>query len=59
MTQNIIYCGPSSFCIKAKSTFGNMAEELKACPELSVTPPLRLKDLGIQEPCLVYLSQGM
>ncbi|XP_028254928.1 uncharacterized protein LOC114431579 [Parambassis ranga] len=46
-----------NFCINAESTFGNMAEELKAFPELSVTPPLHLKDLGIQAPCLVYLSE--
>ncbi|XP_030597381.1 uncharacterized protein LOC115788488 [Archocentrus centrarchus] len=46
-----------NFKISTGKTFGDMAEDLKACPQLSVTPPLLLKDLGCQEPCLVFLSK--
>lgn len=35
-----------------------MAEEMKAFPQLNVTPPLLLKDLGIDDLHLVFLSEG-
>ncbi|XP_047460299.1 uncharacterized protein LOC125019522 [Mugil cephalus] len=45
-----------NFQINAGKTVGSMAEEIKAFSQLRVTPPLLLKDLGFQDPCLVYLS---
>lgn len=39
-------------------SFGDMAEEIKAFPQLSVTPPLLLKDLGLSDTHLVFLSKG-
>lgn len=35
-----------------------MVKEMEAFPQLYVTPPLRLKDLGTQDPCLVFLREG-
>lgn len=35
-----------------------MVKEMEAFPQLKVTPPLRLKDLGTQDPCLVFLREG-
>ncbi|XP_067467653.1 uncharacterized protein [Thunnus thynnus] len=45
-----------NFHINTEKTFGSMAEELEAFPLLSVTPPLRLKELGLDDACLVFLS---
>ncbi|XP_062291447.1 uncharacterized protein LOC133995953 [Scomber scombrus] len=45
-----------AFHIDTEKTFGNMAEELKELPQLNVTPPLLLKDLGFLGPNLVFLS---
>ncbi|CAK6983703.1 uncharacterized protein LOC121913673 [Scomber scombrus] len=45
-----------NFHIDTEKTFGNMAEELKELPQLNVTPPLLLKDLGFLGPNLVFLS---
>uniref|UniRef100_A0A7N6FEC8 UBC core domain-containing protein n=2 Tax=Anabas testudineus TaxID=64144 RepID=A0A7N6FEC8_ANATE len=47
-----------NFHICVEKTFGGIAEELKGFPHLSVTPPLLLKDLGCQDPCLVLLNEG-
>lgn len=49
-----------SFKINNEKTFGNMVEELKSPDHqyLNVTPPLRLKDLGLCEGRLVLLSEG-
>lgn len=49
----------SSFNIITGKTFGNMAENLEAFPQLTVTPPLCLKDIGLQGPRLVFLSKGI
>ncbi|KAM7383816.1 hypothetical protein PAMA_011264 [Pampus argenteus] len=46
-----------NFNINTEKTFGSMAEELKNFPLLNVTPPLCLKDLGYQDPCLVFLKK--
>ncbi|XP_032437825.1 uncharacterized protein LOC116731986 [Xiphophorus hellerii] len=46
-----------NFNINTGKTFGSMAEDLKGFPQLHVTPPLRLKDLGCQDPCLVFLKK--
>ncbi|XP_069559466.1 uncharacterized protein [Brachyistius frenatus] len=46
-----------NFNINSGRSFGSMAEELKAFPQLSVTPPLLLKDLGSQDACLVFLTK--
>ncbi|XP_054873845.1 uncharacterized protein ube2a isoform X2 [Amphiprion ocellaris] len=47
-----------NFQINTGRTFGSMAEDLKVFPDLNVTPPLQLKDLGLQDPRLVYISEG-
>lgn len=36
-----------------------MAEEMKAFPQLSITPPLLLKELGFDDLRLVFLSKGI
>ncbi|XP_029370788.1 uncharacterized protein LOC115051509 [Echeneis naucrates] len=46
-----------NFDINTGKTFGDMAKELEAYPLLRATPPMRLKDLGYQDPCLVSLSE--
>ncbi|XP_051811531.1 uncharacterized protein LOC110963862 [Acanthochromis polyacanthus] len=46
-----------NFQINTGRTFGSMVEDLKAFPDLSVTPPLLLKDLGCQDPHLVFISE--
>lgn len=46
-----------NFHLDTKKTLKVMAEEMKAFPLLSVTPPLLLKGLGQQDACLVYLSE--
>lgn len=46
-----------NFHLDTKKTLKVMTEEMKAFPLLCVTPPLQLKDLGQQDPCLVYLSK--
>ncbi|KAA8589935.1 hypothetical protein FQN60_013300 [Etheostoma spectabile] len=46
-----------NFHINTEKTFGDMAEELKAFPQLAVTPPLLLKDLGLDDVRLVFLSK--
>ncbi|XP_040038711.2 uncharacterized protein LOC120822836 [Gasterosteus aculeatus] len=46
-----------NFSINTQKTFGDMAEELKAFPQLNVSPPLRLKDLCVDGPQLVLLSK--
>ncbi|XP_038158605.1 uncharacterized protein LOC119794913 [Cyprinodon tularosa] len=48
-----------NFNIITGKTFGSMAENLEAFPQLTVTPPLCLKDIGLQGPRLVFLSKGM
>lgn len=35
-----------------------MTEELKAYPHLTATPPLLLKDVGLDGPRLVLLKEG-
>lgn len=35
-----------------------MAEEIKGFPQLEVTPPLLLKDTGLSDLRLVFLSEG-
>lgn len=47
-----------SFHINIEKTIGAMEEEMKAFPLVCVTPPLLLKGLGYQDPCLVFLSEG-
>ncbi|XP_023254456.1 uncharacterized protein LOC111648935, partial [Seriola lalandi dorsalis] len=46
-----------NFHISTGKTIGNMAEQLEAFPLLKISPPLRLKDLGVQDPCLVLLKE--
>ncbi|XP_038158603.1 uncharacterized protein LOC119794911 [Cyprinodon tularosa] len=46
-----------NFNINTGKTFGSLAEDLKAFPQLHVTPPMRLKDIGLDDPCLVFLSK--
>ncbi|XP_073711258.1 uncharacterized protein [Misgurnus anguillicaudatus] len=46
----------SSFNINPEKTFAQMNEELSNFPHLTVTPPLQLKAIGIEGPCLVMLS---
>ncbi|GLD58020.1 uncharacterized protein AKAME5_001017800 [Lates japonicus] len=46
-----------NFHINTMKTFENMAEEMEAFPLLRVSPPLLLKDLGSQDPCLVFLKE--
>ncbi|XP_006795317.2 uncharacterized protein LOC102785609 [Neolamprologus brichardi] len=46
-----------NFEINTGKTFGDMVKEMEAFPQLKVTPPLRLKDLGTQDPCLVFLRE--
>ncbi|KAL6118287.1 uncharacterized protein ACO6RY_03117 [Pungitius sinensis] len=46
-----------NFSINTQKTFGDMAEELKAFPQLNVSPPLRLKDLCVDELHLVLLTK--
>ncbi|XP_068569296.1 uncharacterized protein [Cebidichthys violaceus] len=46
-----------NFHMNTQKSFGDMAEELKAFPQLNVSPPLRLKDLGIDDLQLVLLSE--
>lgn len=47
-----------SFHINTEKSFGDMAEEMKAFPQLSATPPLLLKGLGYDQLHLVFLSKG-
>lgn len=46
-----------NFRIDTQKSFGDMAEEIKAFPQLNVTPPLLLKDIGFCDPHLVFLSE--
>ncbi|XP_071356781.1 uncharacterized protein [Trachinotus anak] len=46
-----------NFHISTGKTFGDMTEQLEVFPLLRVSPPLRLKDLGVQDPCLVMLKE--
>ncbi|XP_042356148.1 uncharacterized protein LOC121953239 [Plectropomus leopardus] len=46
-----------NFHINTDKTFGDMAEVLKAFPQLCVTPPLLLRGLGNDMIHLVYLSE--
>uniref|UniRef100_A0A4W5S1H4 UBC core domain-containing protein n=1 Tax=Hucho hucho TaxID=62062 RepID=A0A4W5S1H4_9TELE len=46
-----------NFQIKLDETFAKMTEELKAYPHLIVTPPLQLKDIGVDGPRLVLLKE--
>ncbi|KAM4539735.1 uncharacterized protein PAE49_020507 [Odontesthes bonariensis] len=46
-----------NFRINTGKTLGSMEEDMKAFTHLTVTPPLRLKDLGHQDPCLVFLNK--
>ncbi|XP_051564280.1 uncharacterized protein LOC127446948 isoform X3 [Myxocyprinus asiaticus] len=47
--------GPS-FNINPETTFAQMNEKVVKYPYLMVTPPLQLKAVGIEGPCLVLLS---
>ncbi|XP_056299208.1 uncharacterized protein LOC130212098 [Pseudoliparis swirei] len=51
------YVAGQNFHMNTSKTFGDMAEELKAFPQLNVAPPLRLKDFGVDDGQLVYLSE--
>ncbi|KAM8747665.1 uncharacterized protein AB9X84_015607 [Acanthopagrus schlegelii] len=46
-----------NFRINTDKSFGDMAEEMKVFPQLSVTPPLHLKDIGLGDLHLVLLSE--
>ncbi|XP_064844619.1 uncharacterized protein LOC135555798 isoform X2 [Oncorhynchus masou masou] len=46
-----------NFQINLEGTFTEMTKELKAYPHLTVTPPLLLKDLGVNGPRLVLLKE--
>ncbi|AWP03881.1 putative bifunctional E2/E3 enzyme R795-like [Scophthalmus maximus] len=46
-----------NFQVNIQRTFGKMVEGLKSHPRLNVTPPLRLKELGQADVCLVLLSE--
>ncbi|XP_039978454.1 uncharacterized protein LOC120786824 isoform X2 [Xiphias gladius] len=46
-----------NFHINTVKTFASMEKEMKAFPLLSVSPPLSLKDLGVQDQCLVLLNE--
>ncbi|XP_029632650.1 uncharacterized protein LOC115208603 [Salmo trutta] len=46
-----------NFQIQLDETFAKMTEELKAYPHLTVTPPLLLKDVGLDGPRLVLLKE--
>ncbi|XP_031174453.2 uncharacterized protein LOC116063676 isoform X1 [Sander lucioperca] len=46
-----------NFHINTEMTFGDMAEELKTFPQFTVTPPLLLKELGLDDVRLVFLSK--
>nr|XP_029513442.1 uncharacterized protein LOC115127963 [Oncorhynchus nerka] len=47
-----------NFQINLDGTFTEMTKELKAYPHLTVTPPLLLKDLGVDGPRLVLFKEG-
>ncbi|XP_013986856.2 uncharacterized protein isoform X2 [Salmo salar] len=46
-----------NFQIQLDETFAKMTEELKAYPHLTATPPLLLKDVGLDGPRLVLLKE--
>ncbi|KAM9307146.1 uncharacterized protein KZ484_000500 [Pholidichthys leucotaenia] len=46
-----------NFNIHTGKTFGSMEEEMKNFPQLTITPPLRLKELGLDDPHLVFLHK--
>ncbi|KAM9719397.1 uncharacterized protein ACNS7B_020239 isoform 1-T2 [Menidia menidia] len=46
-----------NFQVIINRTFGSMVEGLKSFPSLNVTPPLRLKDLGFDQSCLLMISE--
>lgn len=47
-----------SFNINSEKTFLQMKEEVGKYPHLMITPPLHLKDVGIEAPRLIHLSHG-
>ncbi|XP_070849418.1 uncharacterized protein [Chaetodon trifascialis] len=47
-----------NFHIKSEKSLGDLAEDMKGFPQLNVTPPLLLKDLGLDDPHLVFLNEG-
>ncbi|XP_034143720.1 uncharacterized protein LOC105013985 isoform X2 [Esox lucius] len=55
ISQDLVTC--QNFQINVTKTFGNLNEELKKYPHLMVTPPLLLKDLGVEGPRLVFLQE--
>ncbi|XP_067223290.1 uncharacterized protein [Chanodichthys erythropterus] len=46
----------SSFNINSEKTFLQMKKEVEKYPHLMITPPLHLKDIGIEGPRLIHLS---
>ncbi|XP_072529443.1 uncharacterized protein [Salminus brasiliensis] len=56
----ISYNADQTFCnfrIHLDKTYTQMSEELKKYPYINITPPLQLKALGTEGPCLVRLSE--
>ena len=47
-----------SFQIVLDDTFAKMNEEVKEYVNLTVTPALQLKDVGVCGPCLVFLEES-
>ncbi|KAL2078640.1 hypothetical protein ACEWY4_026325 [Coilia grayii] len=47
----------SNFRVKPEKTLAKMKEELSSYPHLQVTPPLTLKEVGVEGPCLVFLDK--
>ncbi|XP_049328660.1 uncharacterized protein LOC111190394 [Astyanax mexicanus] len=47
----------SSFRMSPEKTYTQMNEELKSYPYINITPPLQLKELGVEGPLLVHLSE--
>ncbi|XP_063060431.1 uncharacterized protein LOC134453583 [Engraulis encrasicolus] len=46
----------SSFSVKTEKTLAKVKEEMTSYPHLQVSPPLTLKEVGVQGPLLVYLD---
>ncbi|XP_041956466.1 uncharacterized protein LOC121715137 isoform X1 [Alosa sapidissima] len=48
----------SNFRINPEMSFSQMKEGLDSYPHLQVTPPLQLKNGGVEAPCLINLSEN-
>ncbi|XP_076155216.1 uncharacterized protein LOC143138681 [Alosa pseudoharengus] len=46
-----------NFCVAVQKSFVELEEGLNRYPHLQVTPPLRLKEVGVEAPRLVFLGK--